>query len=1130
MKLFLKNIWKYTKQFSLIIIILFCFLSTKSRAQRTNIYTYGTPAEESASSLLNLNDGTYIIGAKNSTPDMLLMHVTNDGVILKQAIIQATHNITKLIKLSNGDYLIVGSETSAEQSATIMIRLNSAFNILWSRKLTATNLSYSFSVIECYNGDLMSVGYSSVTGTSNSDWDCLAYRLSSNGTLLWKNVLKTSANSDWLVDLVELPGGNVIAIGASLHTTVNYLMLKLSPSGVVLSKKYFDAGANEVMYSPIFLNNKLYITAGTWSFNIGQYDISFLRLDTNFVLEKSTVFGGTGIDFPMHSIIKNNELNIVAYSNSIDVNYDFFLFTLDLDGTLKKSKRIGGTGRELLFTKGNLFVINDNNTYTITGETNTYGKGLTDIFLATFDINYNCCDFFTDIVSGLSSVNGVYTSNNTFSISENSTLNTFSNITKTINSAITLAPDSNCVFTPFNLSIAADTSVCVNEVVSFSLNTNGTNLTYSWDFGDPGSGANNTSTISTPNHSFSTPGYYEVIIAANDGCVIKNDTIRIRVIQQGNTNTSISNMYLTYCRNQPVPFSALNSQVGVNYSWNFDDINSGSLNTSNNQNTSHSFTDTGLFTITLISNFQCLSDTDTISIYIITDDSLIANIDTNITLGCNNNIVNFENLTQGTATLFYWIFGDPSSGVNNFSTIANPTHIYIQPGTYTVTLIVGNNCYRDTIRFEVLIPVISPVITSINNLPKEYCINELININYTTNQLNVKAYWDFGDGSVDSSNSNSISHTYSSAGNYLITLITKNNCHSDTDTINIIIKDKALAAIITNSTTYCSGENIQFNSTITGEFTNLKWNFDDPTSGTNNTSTLPNPNHIYTNSGNYTISLIVESACGIDTATLLIIIKQKINLDTQIPGLPRNYCKGDSIKISAISQDPNALYNWDFGDPASGLNNFANGQNVAHIFNNYGNYIIKLTSSNECDLKTDTIHIRIIEPSKPDFAIDIDSCLKIINLENLSIDIDNNNFTWMLNDSIVSIEKNTSSMLNYEGVHKISLIVNPNTNCEDSIVKIISFTMPPLDSKLDIPNTFSPNNDGINDFFLIKGTSNCEIKKMIVFNRWGKKLYESDESFIWDGKIETANCPVGTYILYLEIGSNTIVKTINLLR
>ncbi len=1126
---FLVNTWSFIKSNKKYLTLFLLFLTLNTFAQNSQIYTYGTVGSESANSILNLNDGTYIIGARNNAPDMLLMHVNNNGTIIKQAVIQSTHSITKLIKLSNGDYLIVGSESSAEQTTTIMIRINSSFNIIWSKQLSATNLAYSFSVIECSNGDLMAVGYSSFTGVSNSDWDCLAYRLNSTGNLLWKKTIKTSVNSDWLVDLVELPSGNIVAVGASVISSVNYLLLKFNQSGTILAKKQFEASLNEVMYSPIFYNNKLYITAGTWSFNIGQYDVSFLRLDTNFILEKSTVFGGLGIDFPMHSLIKNNELNIVAYSNTFDANYDLLLFNLDLDGNLKKSKRIGGAGRELLFTKGDLFTINNNNTYTITGETNTYGNGSTDIFMSTFDLNQNCCGFYSDITSSISKVNGVYTQDSAFSMTENLLLNTFSNVTKTVSNTITLTKDSNCINLPITANISADTIICINQPIGFTIGTNALNANYSWNFDDPSSGPNNLSNIASPNHTFLNDGIYEVICEVNSDCSIALDTIRIRVINNGKTNTIIANTNSSYCINSPVPFFATNSQIGVSYNWTFDDPSSGILNFSNNQNSTHLFTDTGSFNVVLISQFQCYSDTDTVKINIISDDSLNATIDTTFHIDCINNSVDFESIIQGNATIYLWNFGDPNSGINNSSTLANPSHNFSQPGTYQVFLVVENNCFKDTSNIEVVIPNFQPLITSLNSTPIELCLKDTLNLSFISNQSDVKAYWNFGDGTLDTSTNNSVTHKYLNSGNYTIQLITKTLCYSDTDIINITIIDKPIVSISTDTTDFCSGELVVFTSNVIGDFTDVLWKFNDPNSGTNDTSTLLNPSHTFTTPGNYTIMFIVNSNCSVDTNYVSIKIIDKINLVTTINNIPRTYCKGDTLKISVNSNDSSATYLWDFDDPNSGPNNFANGDSAQHVFNNFGVYNIKLRTTNECDSKLDTINIYIIEPIAPDFNFYIDTCLKVLTLENLSNGIENNNFNWTLNDQLLSVEKNTSAMLNQNGIYKIRLTMNPNTNCQDSIIKVITFNLPPIDLKLDIPNTFSPNNDGINDIFYIKGATNCEVKKMIIFNRWGKVLYESTTLFTWNGKNDNGDFPPGTYILYLEIGSNTVVKTINLM-
>lgn len=63
-----------------------------------------------------------------------------------------------------------------------------------------------------------------------------------------------------------------------------------------------------------------------------------------------------------------------------------------------------------------------------------------------------------------------------------------------------------------------------------------------------------------------------------------------------------------------------------------------------------------------------------------------------------------------------------------------------------------------------------------------------------------------------------------------------------------------------------------------------------------------------------------------------------------------------------------------------------------------------------------------------------------------------------------------------------------------------------------IPNIFTPNNDGINEYFKIKGIDNAQWK-LFIFNRWGNLVFFSDDyQNNWDG----GNCPNGTYYYILQ--------------
>ncbi len=93
------------------------------------------------------------------------------------------------------------------------------------------------------------------------------------------------------------------------------------------------------------------------------------------------------------------------------------------------------------------------------------------------------------------------------------------------------------------------------------------------------------------------------------------------------------------------------------------------------------------------------------------------------------------------------------------------------------------------------------------------------------------------------------------------------------------------------------------------------------------------------------------------------------------------------------------------------------------------------------------------------------------------------------------------------------------------------------ESKMEVPNAFTPNGDGVNDVFRVKeGYQSIVEFKAVVLSRWGKKLHEwTDPADGWDGKSSGRDVPDGAYYLVINArGADgrkyDIKKTINLLR
>lgn len=109
-------------------------------------------------------------------------------------------------------------------------------------------------------------------------------------------------------------------------------------------------------------------------------------------------------------------------------------------------------------------------------------------------------------------------------------------------------------------------------------------------------------------------------------------------------------------------------------------------------------------------------------------------------------------------------------------------------------------------------------------------------------------------------------------------------------------------------------------------------------------------------------------------------------------------------------------------------------------------------------------------------------------------------YAWDFGDGSTSDEANPLHTFDGLSDYEVSLQVTNAIGCTD-----IAYTLINGPVLLYIPNAFTPNNDGINDVFRITGSS-IQRFEIIIFNRWGEKVYEStDINQVWDGSHEGGN-------------------------
>jgi gliding motility-associated-like protein len=111
-------------------------------------------------------------------------------------------------------------------------------------------------------------------------------------------------------------------------------------------------------------------------------------------------------------------------------------------------------------------------------------------------------------------------------------------------------------------------------------------------------------------------------------------------------------------------------------------------------------------------------------------------------------------------------------------------------------------------------------------------------------------------------------------------------------------------------------------------------------------------------------------------------------------------------------------------------------------------------------------------------------------------------------------------------------IATNNTGCSDTTELDVRVALP---DNIFIPNSFTPDNDGQNDLFRVRG-NNILYADMSVFDQWGKNIWNVEKTETgWDGQSPKGTVPVGTYNyaikVYLDNGATSYHRgSINLIR
>ena len=619
-----------------------------------------------------------------------------------------------------------------------------------------------------------------------------------------------------------------------------------------------------------------------------------------------------------------------------------------------------------------------------------------------------------------------------------------------------------------------------------------------WDFGDSSS-----STILSPSHFYLNAGNYTVklTITGPGGCI----SVKEKLIQISGPRGTFNYTAQTGCNPLTINFTGT-SLSPASYVFDFND---GSLETSVSSNISHTFTYPGSYLPKMI-----LVDANGCQVPILGLDTIVvkgvhAKFDFSKTLLCDSGIVQFSDssFANDIITNYSWSFGDGRT-----ANTQNPAHTYTTVGNYSTTLIITTQTgCKDTAVTTTPItiyasPKISMLATGNGCTPLQVAfVGQLA----PTDTSTVSWLWNFANGNTSTLKQPTV-QVYTNGGIYPVTLIATNSVGCSTKALKNI---EAYQTPIVNAgadTLLCNGSRITLAASGALNYT---WS---PAIGLSCTNCATPVTNTTTNTIYKVIGTTTQGCKATDS--VLVTVKNKFRLNVSTPA---KICNGQTSIIKANGAD---TYIW---SPSNGLNNTTDSIQNAQP-NTTTNY--QVIASDKVGCFKDTGYVKITVFPIPTVEAGIDRKINVGQSIDL-IPIISSDVTEVIWQPTDGLTRNTFP----------SITVRPNQTTDYTVEaknvggclakdKVTVFVVC-NGGNVFIPNTFSPNGDGVNDVFYPRGTGLFKIKSFNIFSRWGEKMFEknsfdaNDPSFGWDGTFKGTKLTPDVFIYSIEIicSNNTVL-------
>ncbi|HEY8387428.1 MAG TPA: PKD domain-containing protein, partial [Parasegetibacter sp.] len=664
-------------------------------------------------------------------------------------------------------------------------------------------------------------------------------------------------------------------------------------------------------------------------------------------------------------------------------------------------------------------------------------------------------------------------------------------------------PDYITVQGPFASFTAAATNGCPFEPVTFTDNSDSDAPLISWTF-NFGNGDTQSFGSAPFTYHYTDTGWYNVTLTVtdNDGC---SDAFTLAdAIHITKPTASFSAERTLFCPGGELAFYDSSKGYTLTHSWNFGD-----QGTSTDPSPVHIYQgDDAVYSVELIvTDMYGCKDTllkqDYITIVrpkpafdLIDSSSICPPLETKF----------FRKGTDYES--FYWDFGD-----GTVSELDNPVNFFNTYGSYEVRLYVTG--YGGCVEYaSQQVNVYNPYsYTNISMSPITSCNELTVDFGINTPPATRFVFY-YGDGTSDTTGTRNLSHFYDFPRNYAPYLILTDSldCTVTVGGPNTIRIIGAVPIFSPDKKNFCDESIVYFRNFTQGNdpIVSTVWDFADGT-----TSTDQEPTHFFNTPGVYPVTLTVttEANCTksfIDTIRVYNTPEPIIFSDDLV-------CLNELIAFQGqlALADTSITWNWNLGNGVTTQN-----ADTSTSYTRAGTVTVNLSATNLLGCSGSTSKSITVAPL-PEILFESDPVVPVGSSITIPVTYSPNVVQWIWTPSNTLNCNNCGNPVatpQFTTTYRVDVTdANGCKNSSDVTVKVIC-----NEENYFVPNTFSPNNDGINDVFYPRGKGIHRVESMKIFNRWGQLIFErrnfmaNDANAGWDGTIKGKPAEADTYVYIVE--------------